>query len=115
VGIIRADAQQLDLKATGPGLLVVTDALYPGWRVRVDGEESEILPADYAFRGVPLGPGEHLVAMYYEPVSYRLGLFIGLLCCGLLVAALTLHVSARRCGAAKPPLGRTDGREAVLF
>jgi uncharacterized membrane protein YfhO len=55
----------------------------------VNGREAEVVPANYAFRGVRTGEGESRVVFTYEPASYRLGAFIGLLClaCTLALAA----------------------------
>jgi hypothetical protein len=50
-----------------PGLLVLTDAAYPGWRVFVDGAEQPLVRADFLFRGVYLCAGEHQVEFVYEP------------------------------------------------
>lgn len=58
---------------TRPGILVVSDAFYPGWRARVDGEDAPIFPVDILFRGVTLGPGAHDVTIYYAPTSVILG------------------------------------------
>ncbi|MFQ5849495.1 MAG: YfhO family protein [Candidatus Binatia bacterium] len=63
---------------SGPGILVLTDAFYPGWRVYVDGKEEEILRANLFFRAVPLVAGEHLVEFRYDPRSYTIGLLISL-------------------------------------
>lgn len=67
---IRAEAKQ-------PGLLVLTDSLYPGWRAFVDGREVPIVAADHAFRAVALDPGQHEVEFFYDPVALRLGLDLG--------------------------------------
>jgi len=70
-----------------PGWLVLTDTCFPGWRASVNGHEVAIAPANYAFRSVPVGAGESVVAFSYEPASYRIGLFVSCLslcvCCGL--------------------------------
>ncbi len=58
----------------GPGVLVLTDSFYPGWRAYVDGEEKEILRANLFFRGVPLLAGEHSVEFRYQPRSFTVGL-----------------------------------------
>jgi hypothetical protein len=50
-----------------PGLLVLTDAFYPGWRAEVDGQRVRLLRADYVFRAVALGPGEHRIIFRYRP------------------------------------------------
>ena len=56
------------LRATlaSPGLLVLTDAAYPGWRVFVDGAEQPLVRADFLFRGVYLCAGEHQVEFVYR-------------------------------------------------
>ena len=61
-----------------PGVLVLTDSFYPGWRVYVDGKEQEILRANVFFRAVPLSAGEHIVEFRYEPRSFTIGLAISL-------------------------------------
>ena len=65
-----------------PGVLVLADSFYPGWRVYVDGEEKEVLRANLFFRGVPLAPGESLVEFRYEPRSFTVGLAISLITIG---------------------------------
>jgi hypothetical protein len=60
--------KEVFLKATGPGVLVLSDSWYPGWKAEVDGEAAEILRADLLFRGVRLGPGEHTVRFSYQPM-----------------------------------------------
>jgi len=64
--IIRA---KLDI----PGLLVLTDAYYPGWKAYVDDTEQKIYRAYYVFKAVPLKKGEHMVRFVYEPISFKLG------------------------------------------
>ena len=52
-------------------ILVLNDVFYPYWRVFVDGEERELLQANYLFRGVHVGPGEHTVVFRFEPFSWQ--------------------------------------------
>jgi hypothetical protein len=89
--IVSYQAQRVVIHATAarPAWLVLTDAHYPGWRARVNGREAEVVPANYAFRGVRIGEGESRAVFTYEPASYRLGAFIGLLslACTLALAA----------------------------
>src|SRR3989338_5969219 len=59
-------------------LLFLSDNYYPGWKATVNGEETEILRANYTFRAVPLVPGEHLVRFYYDSEVFKAGLFISL-------------------------------------
>jgi hypothetical protein len=68
-----------------PGLLVVGDAFYPGWRARVDGQRRPVQELD-AVRAVRLEAGRHRVEFHYRPASVYWGLGLTLL--GLLAAAL---------------------------
>ncbi len=47
-----ANALQVQVTAAAPGYLVLSEAYYPGWRAWVDGEEAEVLRANYGFRAV---------------------------------------------------------------
>jgi hypothetical protein len=68
-----------------PGILVLTDAFYPGWKVFVGGKKQKLLRANYLFRGVELPAGNQMVEFIYEPESFKIGLTISLLTAGLLV------------------------------
>lgn len=67
--------------------LVLADTYYPGWNAYIDGNPAQIFPAYYAFRGVLLTPGEHIIQFRYEPWSFYLGLAISIqaLCIALLI------------------------------
>jgi hypothetical protein len=66
----------VDVQAEAGGYLVLTDAWYPGWRVKVDGREEPILRADLIFRAVALSAGEHRVEFTYAPRSFEIGLWV---------------------------------------
>jgi hypothetical protein len=67
-------AEHVQVRATGPGFLVLTDAHYPGWAATVDGQPAAIYRADVLFRAVALPPGEHLVEFRFAPRSLAVGL-----------------------------------------
>lgn len=69
-----------------PGYLVLTDTWFPGWTAHVDGRESPVERADYAFRAVRLEPGRHEVVFLYDPGSVRLGLALSVLALLAIVA-----------------------------
>src|SRR3989339_297569 len=62
-----------------PGILLLTDRFYPGWKVYVNGKEEKIYKADYMFRAVPLKKGKYTVAFSYEPLSFKIGFYVSLL------------------------------------
>ena len=61
-----------------PGLLVLKDAYYPGWRATVNGEPVEVYPTNALFRGVYVPAGESEVIFRYSPHTWRTGLWISL-------------------------------------
>ena len=58
-----------------PGVLVLADTWYPGWRASVNGEPADVFPVDGMFRGVVLpDEGPHRVVFRYAPRSLQAGL-----------------------------------------
>ncbi len=86
----------LRVSTEAPGMLVLMDSYYPGWRAWVNGEPALIRRVNYGFRGVPVPAGESLVEMRYEPASYRVGLFISLVAAAGLSGLGGALVLARR-------------------
>lgn len=66
----------LRTKADQDALLLLSDVYFPGWKAYVDGKETKILKANYAFRTVYLPEGAHRVIFSYEPQSLKLGMII---------------------------------------
>jgi hypothetical protein len=69
---------QLHIEETRPGVLVLTDALYPGWRVTMDGVEAPLFPVDGLFSGVEVSAGAHTAVFTYRPMSVVVGLIVSL-------------------------------------
>jgi hypothetical protein len=59
-----------------PGLLVLSEVWYPGWRARVDGLAVSIRRVEGTLRGVILDPGAHTVEFGYSPWTAWVGLAI---------------------------------------
>lgn len=74
----EAGRVQIGAVVEEPGLLVLTDATYPGWGVTVNGEPAEIVELDGLLRGVKLPAGEHEVLFEYRPRAFLTGLGISL-------------------------------------
>lgn len=92
----RPDRLRIAAELEAPGNLVVLDGYAGGWRARVDGEPAPVLRANAAFRAVSLGPGRHVVDLWYRPRSVAVGLATGLV--SLIAALLVLGASRRRAG-----------------
>jgi len=78
VRILRYEPERLiiHVESRGPKFLVLSDGYFPGWRAWVDGEESRIYRANYAFRAVPVNAGQSIVEFRYEPQSFQIGALI---------------------------------------
>ncbi|MGV7220425.1 MAG: YfhO family protein [Nitrospinales bacterium] len=63
----------------GEGILVLLDSFFPGWKAKVDGKEEKIMRANYFYRAVKLGSGNHIIEFNYEPIGFRTGLAISLM------------------------------------
>jgi hypothetical protein len=90
----RASAGEMeyDVELSRLGVLVVSESHYPGWKAFVDGQETPIMFANYAFRGVLLQPGRHTVRFEYRPASVWLGLAFSM------ASILGIFLSVRRAG-----------------
>ncbi|MCG3161136.1 MAG: hypothetical protein JMDDDDMK_02254 [Acidobacteria bacterium] len=75
----RAPTRMLvEAEAQRPSILVLSEIVYPGWRVKVDGAESALLRVNYNLRGVALAPGKHQVEMIYSPASLKIGAVVSI-------------------------------------
>jgi hypothetical protein len=87
---------EIDATSRGPGLLVLSDLYFPGWKAEVDGEEVDIERVDYLLRGVPLADGEHSVVFQYEPASWRIAWILSLTGLACLAALIAVGLRRRR-------------------
>ena len=72
----RPNHVTIKTRQEGSGFLVLMDSYFPGWTVKVDGEEKPVLRANHFYRAVQLGPGEHTLEFEYFPEGFKLGLVI---------------------------------------
>ncbi len=70
---------RVEVDAARASVLVVSESYYPGWHAVIDGQDVEILRANYLSQGVVVPAGKHTVEMKYEPDSFRNGALLSLL------------------------------------
>ncbi len=68
----------IDVTTSKNGMLFISDAYYPGWKMFVDDKEVKIYKANFAFRAIEIPKGNHTVKMIYEPESFKDGLKISI-------------------------------------
>jgi uncharacterized membrane protein YfhO len=92
-----------------PGMVVLSDTYFPGWRARVDGKPVEIYPVNAAMRGVLVpGGGLHTVTMRYRPATVIWGALLTLV--GFL-GALGLAAATSLSSAASSPSAASTSRD----
>lgn len=77
------------------GFLLVTDSFYPGWEAKIDGQPAKIYRTDFAFRGIFVPQGEHLIEFIYQPLSFRLGSFISLSTAVIMIGIIIVFFSVK--------------------
>jgi hypothetical protein len=74
-----AQSFEISYSSESDGWLVIRNNYYPGWKAILDVEEElELQEADYLFTGLYVPAGNHKIILYYQPLSFRLGLLISL-------------------------------------
>jgi hypothetical protein len=77
--VARASPSQMELRAEGPGLLVVSEGWDAGWSASLDDSPARILRVNATHLGLALSAGPHRVAFTHRPVGFRAGLATGAL------------------------------------
>jgi hypothetical protein len=78
---------------SNPGLLVLSELWYPGWRAYDNGQEVKIHRANYLMRSVHLEAGRHTVEFAYDPLSFKVGRWVS---AGAVLGLIVYIVSAIR-------------------
>jgi hypothetical protein len=115
LGVARgSEALNVEADATGPALLVIADAWWPGWVAELDGAPIDILPADLLLRAVRFPAGRHRLVMRYDPPEVREGLWLSGLGLVLLVVLGGWDLLAwRRGGRGGPDAPPSSGSAAA--
>jgi len=85
-----ANKIKIQTNANMPSLLCLSEIFYPAWQTRVDGQQTEIIRANYCFRSIPLQPGNHIVEMEYASKKFTIGLWTTILALILSVVLLVV-------------------------
>jgi len=84
---LRGNLVRIEVQAAEPCFVVLTDLMYPGWEVEVDGRPGKPIRWSGMYRAVRVGRGRHIVQWRYRPASLLVGALasaLGLLAVGLL-------------------------------
>ena len=65
---------KIEANATGNNLLFVGEIYYPaGWKAYIDGNETEIIKTNYAFRSVIVPAGKHVIEFKFDSPAFETG------------------------------------------
>jgi hypothetical protein len=93
----RPNEMAIKIRTSKPGLLVIKDSHYVGWRAEVDGTTTDVLRVNGMVRGIPIyGAGEHQVRVWFAPPSYSRGKAITIVSCVLALAGLMIVFRSRK-------------------
>lgn len=85
-----------ELNTQSNKLLFLSDTFYPGWKAFIDGRETKIYRADYAFRAVSVPSGKHQVVFIFDPLSFRIGLLVSIASTLFLLALIGFYIKNRK-------------------
>lgn len=89
------------LNASRGCFLVISDVFYPWWRARIDGVPADLVRADYALMGLPVGAGRSRVRIDIVPASVYQGMTIS--AAAMLMWLTLAFVTVREAGAGAGP------------
>lgn len=90
VEITRRTANNLtvQVQASAPGYLVLSEVWYPGWQATVNGNATPVQRANHSLRAIHVPAGNLTVELWFAPISWRIGLVAGVV--GLVLFAAVL-------------------------
>lgn len=68
------NALTLQVQATAPGYLVLSEVWYPGWQAEVAGVPTAVVRANHALRAIAVPAGESTVQLWFAPRCWQWGL-----------------------------------------
>jgi len=74
----RPNEVTINTRSDTPKFLFLSDNYYSGWKATIDGQQTDIIKANYTFRAVHLSEGTHIVRFYYDNDIYKISKYISL-------------------------------------
>ncbi len=75
VSLIKYSSNKISfsVETRSNNILFLSDSFFPGWKAYVDGKETKIYRANYAFRAIVVPSGKHTVIFSFNPRSFYIG------------------------------------------
>lgn len=85
----RGNQATFEVDTEDGGWLFLSNAYYPGWQARLDGQQAAIYPANYLFQAVHVPAGSHNIRLLYRPFGFYFGALFSIL--GLFIWMFSLR------------------------
>ena len=95
---LAAGIVEIEAASSGPRMLVISDNYYPNWRATVDGQDVELLRANYVWKAVYLPGGPHTVTLRYDSRAVTVSRTISLLTLLAIAVGAGVHWQRRKAG-----------------
>jgi hypothetical protein len=99
----RAHRLRLDVTLAAPGILVLNEPFFPGWRAWDAGAEIPVIRANGLFRALVLAPGDHQLTLEFAPRAWTIGRATSFAALALIAALLVPWRRVVRRQPAAPP------------
>jgi hypothetical protein len=113
----RPDRAEINANLDSPGVVVLADAYYPGWKLTIDGTPAPIYRINRMMRGAAVARGHHRLTYTYEPRSFHLGGLVTLagLAVFVLLAGFCAAWQGSRMLPAEPPADSTGANRQTSW
>ena len=94
--LVESNALVATIVAPRAGVAVVLDPFYPGWTATLDGSPVPVVRADFAFQGISVPGGRHVVRLEYRNRWVGIGMAVAAMTLGSIVVAVAWRRRAYR-------------------
>jgi hypothetical protein len=94
--VVEDNALVATVVAPRAGVAVILDPFYPGWTATLDGRPVPVVRTDFAFQGVPVPRGRHVLRLEYRNRWVGIGAAVAAVTLGGLLVAVSWRGRGRR-------------------
>jgi len=69
----QAGHYEIQIEASAPAQLILSETWLPGWQATVDGHPRSVQRVEEALIGVSINPGDRMVQLTYNPLGWHIG------------------------------------------
>ncbi|MBN2546309.1 MAG: YfhO family protein [Spirochaetes bacterium] len=88
----KFNSMEIEVDALNNTVLLINDAFEEGWTAVMDGKECEILRANFAFRGISVPAGYHIINLEYIHRGIKKGLTLTLTAVSILILLIFIYL-----------------------